>query len=574
MKSFKEIGLKSELLASVEALGFETPTPIQAKSIPFILESELDLIAMAQTGTGKTAAFGLPILHKMEEDNKDVQAIILCPTRELCLQITKDLQSYATNLNFSVVPVYGGAPITNQIRAIRKKCEIVVGTPGRVNDMIRRGRLNLSAIKYLVLDEADEMLKMGFKDEMDSILEETPDYKQTLLFSATMPNDMKQMAQKYMHSPQTISVSTKNISNADISHEYCVTGASNTYQALRRIADMTPDIYGIIFCRTRQETKDIADKLMADGYNADALHGDLSQDQRDYVMGRFRNKHLQLLVATDVAARGLDVDNLTHVIHYHLPDDIENYIHRSGRTGRAGNKGISIAILATGELKRVPFFERQTGQKLTKTLIPSGEEVFKKRVETYINRIAETEPKNFNIDNLNEVIVENFKDLSKDELIEKLLTYEFENLHRHYQNSSDLNSTERPRGERNRNRDRNGRRGEQNGGRRQRDRRGSGNSNFGRFSINIGSSNNLRPEVLISIINRQTPKHKIAIGRINIQQNQSIFEADANHENNLIRAFRKAKYKGIPISIQSMGSNQNERGKRERARKSRRTTHK
>ncbi len=573
MKSFKEIGLKTELLASIEALGFENPTPIQAESIPFILESELDLIAMAQTGTGKTAAFGLPILHKMDTDNKNVQAIVLCPTRELCLQITKDIKSYSSNLDYSVVPVYGGASINDQIRAIRRKCEIVVGTPGRVNDMIRRGRLDLSEIKYLVLDEADEMLKMGFKEEMDSILEQTPEFKQTLLFSATMPQDMKMMAKKYMHSPHTISVSRENVSNLDISHEYCVTTPTNLYQSLRRIADMTPDIYGIIFCRTRQETKEIADKLMGDGYNADALHGDLSQDQRDYVMGRFRNKHLQLLVATDVAARGLDVDNLSHVIHYHFPDDIENYIHRSGRTGRAGRKGISIAILTTAEQKRVRFFEKQTGQKLQKTLIPSGEEVFKKRLETYIKRLAQTEEKKFEIAELDKILVENFQHLSKEELIGKLLTYEFDKLHSHYQNAKDLNSKAGTRDER-----RNGRdsRDNKNGrtGRNGRDRWENNNNNFGSFSINIGSKNNLRPEVLISIINRQTPNHKIAIGRINIQQNQSVFEADINHENNLLKAFKKARYKGIPITIQAMGNSVNEKGRRTRAKKSRRTTYK
>lgn len=583
MKSFKEIGLKSEILASIEALGFETPTPIQQKSIPFILESELDLIAMAQTGTGKTAAFGLPVLHKLEEDIKNVQAIVLCPTRELCLQITKDLKSYSTNLDFAVVPVYGGASINDQIRAIQRKCEIVVGTPGRVNDMVQRGKLDLSEIKYLVLDEADEMLKMGFKEEMDSILDQTPETKQTLLFSATMPQDMKVMAKKYMHSPQTISVSKENVSNLDISHEFCVTTPSNLYQALRRVADMTPDIYGIIFCRTRQETKDIADKLMEDGYNADALHGDLSQDQRDYVMGRFRNKHLQLLVATDVAARGLDVDNLSHVIHYHFPDDVENYIHRSGRTGRAGKKGISIAILTTAEQKRVHFFEKQTGQKMKKSLIPSGSEVFKKRLETYIKRISQTEEKKFDIEELDQLIAENLSHLSKEELIDKLLTFEFEKLHSHYKNAQDLNSQaglRSERGDRRNGRDRDGRDG-RNGrgrdgreGRGARERRSSGSANFGRFSINIGSKNNLRPDVLISIINRQTPDHKIAIGRINIQQDQAIFEADRNHEDNLIKAFRRARYKGIPISVQAMNGEPNERSRRERSKKSRRTTYK
>src|SRR5690554_1192312 len=391
MLTFKEIGLKPELLESIEKLGFTHPTPIQNESIPFILESDKDLIAMAQTGTGKTAAFGLPILHKMDPNNKGIQAIVLCPTRELCLQITSDIKTYTTHLNFSVVPVYGGAPIFDQINAIKRKCEIVVGTPGRVNDMIRRGKLDLSSIQFLVLDEADEMLKMGFKDEMDAILEQTPKTKQTLLFSATIPPDINRMAGKYMNTPTTISVSRKNISNADISHEYCVTSPSNGYQALRRIADITPEIYGIIFCRTRQETKDIADKLMGDGYNADALHGDLSQAQRDYVMGRFRNKHLQLLVATDVAARGLDVDHLSHVIHYHLPDDPEIYVHRSGRTGRAGKSGISITLIHLRERGKLKQVERLVNKTFIKKDVPSGKEICGKQLFSMIDRMEKIE---------------------------------------------------------------------------------------------------------------------------------------------------------------------------------------
>lgn len=557
MLTFKETGLKPELLESIEKLGFTHPTPIQSETIPFILESDQDLIAMAQTGTGKTAAFGLPILHKMSTDSKGVQAIVLCPTRELCLQITNDIRSFTTHLDFTVVPVYGGASITDQIKAIKRKCEIVVGTPGRVNDMVRRGRLDLSTIQFLVLDEADEMLKMGFKDEMDAILEETPNNKQTLLFSATIPPDIHQMASQYMHSPSTISVSRKNISNADISHEYCITSPSNCYQALRRIADITPEIYGIIFCRTRQETKDIADKLMADGYNADALHGDLSQAQRDYVMGRFRNKRLQLLVATDVAARGLDVDHLSHVIHYHFPDDPENYIHRSGRTGRAGHKGTSIAILAPSEYRRVSFMEKQTGQKFILRSIPSGEEVFKIRLENHLDDVVAANAKGFKVDDFKEIIEEKLGELSKEEIIEKFIAAGFNRLYADYKNAADLNVAP---GASRRDRDRGRRANDRNG---QRDRgennRFSSNSRFSRYSINIGSKNNMRPDVLISLINRQTPDMKIAIGKIDIQQKVSIFEADGQHENNLIKAFQKAKYRGIPVTIQAMQSEKGER---------------
>lgn len=551
MQTFQETGLKPELIESITEIGFETPTPIQEKTIPFILESESDLIAMAQTGTGKTAAFGLPILHKMDQNTHGIQTIILCPTRELCLQITSDIKTYASKMNFAVVPVYGGAPIYEQISAIKKKCDMVVGTPGRVNDMIRRNKLDLSAIRFLVLDEADEMLKMGFKEEMDAILEQTPKIKQTLLFSATMPPDIKRMAGQYMNQPETISVSRKNISNADISHEYCVTTPSNSYQALRRIADINPDIYGIVFCRTRQETKDIADKLMGDGYNADALHGDLSQAQRDYVMGRFRNRHLQILVATDVAARGLDVDNLTHVIHYHLPDDPENYIHRSGRTGRAGHKGISIAILAPAERRRVSFIEKQTGQKFEARPIPSGEEVFKKRMENYLDTVATAEADGFDISKFEAVITEKLGGFSKEEIIEKFVALGFNKLHNDYKNATDLNATA---GSSSSSRERGPR-----GFRGDRDR--TSRNKFTRYSINIGSKNDLRPDVLISLINRQTPDTKIAIGKIDIQSKISIFEADGEHEQQLIQAFKKARYKGVPLTLQTMAAEKRTRRK-------------
>ncbi|ASB47722.1 DEAD/DEAH box helicase [Alkalitalea saponilacus] len=536
MQTFIETGLRPEILESVEKLGFTQPTPIQSQTIPFLLNSEQDLIAMAQTGTGKTAAFGLPILHKLDTEMVGVQSIILCPTRELCLQITNDLKSFTLAMNISIVPVYGGAPIYEQISAIRKKCNIVVGTPGRVNDLVNRGKLNLSGIRFLVLDEADEMLKMGFKDEMDAILDQTPDSKQTLLFSATMPPDINRMAGKHMQNPHTISVSRQNTSNTDISHEYCVTSPPNTYQALRRIADINPDIYGIVFCRTRQETKDIADKLMGDGYNADALHGDLSQAQRDYVMGRFRNRNLQILVATDVAARGLDVDNLTHVIHYHLPDDPENYIHRSGRTGRAGRKGKSIAILAPAETRRLSFMEKQAGHKFIHTPIPNGKEVFEKRLINFMGEVSQSEPEGFDADQYLKSVEMMFEGLSKEEVIKKLIAHNFNRLHKDYQGTADLNVDTGRRARTTENR----------GARR------SVGEKFAKYSINVGSKNDLRPDVLISIINRQTPDKKIAIGKIDIQKKVSFFEADSQHEKHLIKAFRRARYKGMSLMVQPM----------------------
>lgn len=544
MQTFSETGLKPEILESIHKLGFIAPTPIQSKTIPFLLESDEDLVAMAQTGTGKTAAFGLPLLHKMDTNSQGIQTIILCPTRELCLQITNDLKNFTGTLPISVVPVYGGAPIYQQIIAIKKKCDIVVGTPGRVNDLIKREKLNLSNIRFLVLDEADEMLKMGFKEEMDAILEQTPSTKQTLLFSATMPPDINRMAGKHMNKPATISVSRQNVSNADISHEYCVTAPQNSYQALRRIADINPDIYSIVFCRTRMETKDIADRLMGDGYNADALHGDLSQAQRDYVMGRFRNRSLQILVATDVAARGLDVDNLTHVIHYHLPDDPENYIHRSGRTGRAGKKGVSVAILAPAETRRLSFLEKQAGHKFTHRPIPSGNEVFEKRLSNYLEALAESRCQGYQISDYAKTIGTHLNHLSKEEIIEKFIAFNFNRLHADYSNAADLN--QQP-----------GQNRRQSGGKPEVRIRGE---RFTRYCINIGSKNDMRPDVLISIINRQTPDRKIAIGKIDIQKKVSIFEAGAEHEQHLLKAFKKARFKGMPLMVQAMEAETIEKG--------------
>ena len=343
--TFSEIGLNKNIQKAITDLGFDTPTPIQQESIPYLLENKNDLIALAQTGTGKTAAFGLPVLHKIDVERKFPQAIILCPTRELCLQIAKDMETYAKyTKGLKITAVYGGASIMPQIKSLKSGTQIVVGTPGRVIDLINRKSLKLQDIEFVVLDEADEMLNMGFKDDLDTILAETPSEKQTLLFSATMPKEVMRITKDYMFSPKRIEVAKRNEGASTVEHHYYMVNARDKYKALRRICDVNPEIYGIIFCRTRRETKEVSDKLMQDGYNADAIHGELSQSQRDHVMGRFRKRNLQILVATDVAARGIDINELSHVINYNLPDDNEIYIHRSGRTGRAGNKGISIII--------------------------------------------------------------------------------------------------------------------------------------------------------------------------------------------------------------------------------------
>ncbi|MCL2074628.1 MAG: DEAD/DEAH box helicase [Marinilabiliaceae bacterium] len=536
MQTFYETGLKSELLESVSKIGFLTPTLIQAKVIPFILDNDKDLIAMAQTGTGKTAAFGLPILNKIDTFSDVVQTIVLSPTRELCLQITDDLRTFATNLPIKIVSIYGGASIMQQIKELKHGCQIVVGTPGRVNDMIKRKKLDLSEIQFLVLDEADEMLKMGFKEEIDTILSEMPNSKQTFLFSATIPNDILRIAGQYMKNPERISVGPENKAHKNISHEFYETKPQNCYQALRRIADMNPDIYSLIFCRTRIETQEIADKLISDGYNADSLHGDLSQAQRDLVMSRFRNRNLQLLVATDVAARGLDVDDLTHVIHFHLPDDPENYIHRSGRTARAGKLGISAAIISTAETRRIPFFERFAGVIFSKCKIPSGKEVFEKRLFNFVDIVTNATPKGYELDSYMIEMTIRLGNLSKEEIIKKFMALQFNKYYADYQKAPDLNIVHEEKKLFNKDKAKNIKL-----------------SDFGkytRYTINIGSNNKLNPNTLINIINRQTPEIKISIGKIDIQKKYSIFESESKHDVHLMKAFNRAKYKGQPLMIQ------------------------
>ncbi len=567
MQTFNEFGLRPELLQSLEKMGFENPTPIQSETIPYLLESDNDLVALAQTGTGKTAAFGLPLLNKTDLQQPKIQTIILCPTRELCLQITSDMERFGEFMRVSIVPVYGGTPIFKQISALKQGCHVVVGTPGRVNDLINRRKLDLSGIRFLILDEADEMLKMGFKEEMDAILAQTPAMKQTMLFSATMPQDIASISGRYMNSPKKISVTSQNKTAENIEHHYSITSPRNTYQALRRYADMHKDIYGLVFCRTRIETKEIADKLIADGYNADSLHGDLSQGQRDQVMGRFRNRHLQILVATDVAARGLDVNDLTHVIHYHLPDDSENYVHRSGRTGRAGKSGISMAFITPGEVRRLRMLEKQIKKSFVKKAIPSGNEVFQMRLSNYLNNMAADTAEDFPIEQYQGMIEEKLGDISREELIKKLIVSEFAHVYNQYKNATDLNAIERgqtrregsPRQERERGRDRGrervkrGERGER--GERRRDQ-SRGNGDLSQFSINLGAKNNLRPDLLINIINRHTPEHKIRIGHIDIQNKHTIFEADSHYKHELVTAFSRAKYKGTLLTVQTFSNRQ------------------
>jgi ATP-dependent RNA helicase DeaD len=441
MSSFSELGLKQELLEGVEHLGFTEPTKVQELAIPTILNSKQDLVALAQTGTGKTGAFGLPLLHKIDPENKKVQAIVLSPTRELAIQIAKDLKAYAKKLKgVKSVAVYGGSEIRTQIKALENGCQVVVGTPGRMLDLIRRKKLRVEAIQTLVLDEADEMLNMGFQEDLDAILADTPSEKQTLLFSATMPKQMSSMAKKYMNNPAEIEVGERNSGSKDVEHQYYVVKASNRFETLKRLVDIHPSMYGIIFCRTRNETMDISKWLSRDGYDVDVLNGDLSQNQRDQVMNRFRSKDLKILVATDVAARGLDVNNLSHIVNYNLPDDLEVYIHRSGRTGRAGNKGICMSIVSPREQSRIRRLENMASQPFVKSEVPTGEEICSRRLLHGLERVKKEAVNPERIQPFLPAALEALKDLSKEQIIERFLSLEFHNMLEHYAGASDVNA--------------------------------------------------------------------------------------------------------------------------------------
>lgn len=438
MSNFINLGLQDSLLKAIEDLGFTTPSEVQEKAIPILLEKDTDIVALAQTGTGKTAAFGFPLIQKINSKSKKTQALILSPTRELCLQITNELKLYSKyEKDVNVVAVYGGASITEQAREIRKGAQIIVATPGRMQDMINRDFVNISEINFCVLDEADEMLNMGFYDDIVSILATSPTEKSTWLFSATMPNEVARIAREFMRKPLEITVGTKNSGSSNVSHEFYIVNARDRYEALKRLADANPDIFSVVFCRTKRDTQSVAEKLIEDGYNAAALHGDLSQAQRDTVMKSFRSKQIQMLIATDVAARGIDVDNVTHVINYQLPDEIETYNHRSGRTGRAGKSGISIVIITKSELRKIHAIEKIIKQKFEEKSIPSGMEICAIQLYHLANKI-----KNVTVDDEIQAylpsIYEVLEHLTKEELIKKMVSVEFNRFINYYKKRKDL----------------------------------------------------------------------------------------------------------------------------------------
>ena len=523
------MGLETPLLNAVNEMGFRNPTPIQEKVIPRLLSGTGDLVALAQTGTGKTAAFGLPLVQLSDPSLQEVQALILCPTRELCLQITADLKSFAQfRKGFKIVAVYGGASMDNQIRDLKKGAQIVVGTPGRTLDLIGKKKLLIDRIRTLVLDEADEMLNMGFKEDLDAILTGTPENKQTLLFSATMPREIERIAASYMTDPEEFSAGQRNAGAENVKHEYYVAPAKYRYEVLKRIADMNPRIYGIVFCRTRHETKEVAEKFMQDGYNADALHGDLSQSQRDYVMNRFRSGHLQMLIATDVAARGLDVNDLTHVINYNLPDDLEVYIHRSGRTGRAGKSGTSISILHTRETNKIKALEKITSKSFKRKAIPEGRDICKKQLFNLIDKVEKVELNDEQIEEFLPEIHKKLSWLSREELIKRFVSVEFNRFLSYYKDAPDLNLELESHGKKK------GKRDEFKV--KEKIDRGSQTS-FTRFYINLGKKHNMKASGLIGLLNDQTRTRTIEIGKIDILRNFSFFEVDKQFEGVILKAF-------------------------------------
>lgn len=551
MTTFESIGITSNVLKAVKELGFENPMPIQAKVIPILFEKPRDLIGLAQTGTGKTAAFGLPIVQLANPDKKTTQAIILAPTRELCLQITGDLRNFARYIpKLQIEPVYGGADIEKQIRAIKKGAHIIVATPGRMNDLLNYKKvIDLSELETVVLDEADEMLNMGFRDELDAILEQTPDTKNVLLFSATMPKEVLEISSNYMSDPVEVTIGVQNSGSDNVEHVYYKVHAKDRYLALKRVVDYYPGMYSIIFCRTREETKEVADKLIHDGYNADALHGDLSQSQRESIMNRFRIRHLQILVATDVAARGLDVKDITHVINYNLPDDDDVYNHRSGRTGRAGQKGVSISLVSERDQRRIRFIETKIKRKFARSRIHDGLEICENQLLHMIDKLQATNTDHKALDEIMPKIHAKLEHLGKEDLIKLFVSKEFSNLLEYYRHARDLN----PSDERSRTTRTAVSRTDKSQGRRtpmlDKGKR-KPEEGFTRYSINLGYKDNLTPAELIGLINRCTRRRNIDIGKIDLMNTLSFFEVDHKSAPSILNAFKGMEYNQRQVVVQ------------------------
>lgn len=547
MKTFEELGVSSEIRKAIEELGYESPMPVQEEVIPYLLGSGNDVVALAQTGTGKTAAFGLPLIQKIDVKNHKPQALILCPTRELCLQISGDLTDYSKYISdLKILPVYGGSSIDSQIRSLKKGVHIIVATPGRLIDLIERKVANLDTIKDVVMDEADEMLNMGFTESINAILEKVPSDRNTLMFSATMSPEISRIAKTYLNNAKEITIGTKNEGSKNVNHIAYIVHAKDKYLALKRVVDFYPQIYGIIFCCTRKETQEIADKLIQDGYNADSLHGELSQAQRDLVMQKFRQRHLQLLVATDVAARGLDVNNLTHVINYALPDDTESYTHRSGRTGRAGKTGISIAIINMREKGKMREIERIINKKFSVETLPSGKDICEQQLIKVIDDIEKVKVNEEDIESFLPGIYRKFEWLSKEDLIKRVVSMEFNRFLDYYRNAPEI---EQPTNSEKEKSTKKGR--DNNKGKNER----KAEKGYARLFLNMGKTDGFFANQVIELINRNIKKEHIQIGRIDLMQNFSFFEVIESQASTVIKALNRTTVKGKRIIVELAGEN-------------------
>jgi ATP-dependent RNA helicase DeaD len=563
MMTFEGLGLDARLVQATDALGYKNPTPIQEQAIPVLLSGTKDLVGLAQTGTGKTAAFGLPLLQLIDAAQKYPQALVVCPTRELCLQIVNEIELFKKFMpGMHVLAVYGGTSIGLQIRDLKRGVQIVVATPGRLIDLIERKAINLEQIRYVVLDEADEMLNMGFQDDIEFILQNTPKREATWLFSATMPAEIKRVSKKYMNAPKEITVGKMNTANKAIDHQYYVTNAHHRYEALKRLIDFNPGIYGIIFTRTKADAQNIAEKLTREGYDIDALHGDLTQQQRDKVMGEFREKTLQLLIATDVAARGIDVQGITHVINYELPDDVEVYTHRSGRTGRAGNTGISISLVHSREIGKLRQIERIVQVPFHKMELPSGKDVCRKQFFSFMDKLLQADISHGDYETYVPMLAEKFADISKEEVLKRVAAMEFDRFLKYYENAEDLNVRERTReyagrdargGEK---RDFNRRDSAAGEGRTPRGREfnENGGGDYARLFVNLGTKDGFYKASFLQFILDMSDLSKDVLGRIDMKEMNSWIEIDKRAAVQMIRAIDGKNYKGRRIRMNDANS--------------------
>lgn len=564
MLKFNELGLSPDLLKAIDDLGFEKPSPIQEEIIPIITNKTEDAIGLAQTGTGKTAAFALPLIDKVDTNSNIPQILILSPTRELCMQIENDIKVYSKySKGIKTVAIYGGANMQTQIKAVKKGAQIIVATPGRMLDMVYRKKVDLKNIFTLVLDEADEMLNMGFKEELDAILKTTPKNKRTLLFSATMSKEVSRIAKAYLKEPLKVTIGKQNAGTENVKHVYYKIHAKDRYIALKRLADFNPNIYGLVFCRTRKETQEVADKLIKDGYSADALHGDLSQNQRDHVMNRFRNKSLQMLVATDVAARGLDVDDITHVINYRLPDENEIYNHRTGRTGRADKSGIAISLVNFQEVKKIPEIEKIISRNIEKKNLPSGKEICNKQL---FNLVSDVENAIVDEKQIAPFIDEVFKKLSwlsKEELIKRFISLEFNRFLEYYKDAPDLNKKALKGLDNKKSKKDSGRKSKKG----KRSRKDGVEEGFSRFYISVGRKDKFSPKEIISLINDKTRDRDINIGAIDIKDSFSFFEVNQENKDKVMSSFDNVKIKGRKIRLEIAEKDEKSKKKKSRKRK-------